>query len=673
MDKRVTDGLILKKSRMKVRNMVFVLMAVCLLAPSEGYGQNKALKKAYDEFYAGHYSSAADMLRKAYNGVKNNEDRADVLFKIGECYRQINEPKQAEVYYGRAVSRGYQNPVVHLYLGEAKKMNQKYADAREEFKKYKEKAPGDRRADDGIKSCDIALASIESGTGYQVDNMKFFNSRQADFSPAFASDDYTVVYLTSSRDAATGKSISAVTGEKFSDIFVSKQDRKGTWSQPVPIEGDVNTEFDEGMCSFTPDFKTMYFTRCRNSNNKAWGCQILSAQLVNGRWTREKVIEIAADSVVVAHPAIAPDELTLYFVSDMPGGQGGKDIWKVTRNSVNDNNWSRPENLGPTINTPGDEVFPYVHPDGTLYFSSNGHIGLGGLDIFKAREENGRWTVENMGYPINSQADDFGIVFEAEYERGYFSSSRTTRGDDDIYAFTLPPLQFTLNGLVRDEKTQQPLSEATVQIIGTDGTNINIPTNNDGTFRHTLKPGTDYVFNASKQGYLNGKERETTKGWDRSHEFPVVIELTSIARPIEIPNIFYEFNRWDLTPASMVALDNLIEILNDNPTITIELGSHTDSRGTNADNLILSQRRAQSVVDYLIEKGIAPDRLTAKGYGEDVQKVVDEQMAAQHSFLRNGITLTETFINALPTRDEQEIAHQFNRRTEFRVLRTDYR
>ena len=656
---------------MKIRNIVFILIAVFLLTPLQGYGQNNKLKKAYEEFNAGHYSSASDMLRKAYNSAKNNEERADVLFKIGECYRLTNKPKSAEVWYKKAVGKGYPNPIIYLRLGDAKKMLEKYAEAKEEFKKYKEKAPGDRRGDDGIKSCDIALQSIESGNGYQVENMKPFNSRKNDFSPAYASDDYSTVYFTSSRDAATGKNINAVTGEKFSDIFMSRVDRKNVWSQPVPIEGDVNTEFDEGMCSFTPDFKTMYFTRCRNSNNKAWGCQIVSAQLVNGKWTKEKVIEIAGDTAVIAHPAISPDELTLYFVSDMPGGQGGKDIWKVTRGGVNDN-WGRPENLGASINTPGDEMFPYVHPDGTLYFSSNGHIGLGGLDIFKAREENGKWTVENMGYPINSPADDFGITFQAEEERGFFSSSRTQTGDDDIYTFTLPPLSFTLTGLVIDEKTEQPLPAATVKILSIDGV-IEMPTNNDGTFKHNLKSGTDYVFTASKQGYLSGKERETTKGHDRNKNFTVTIPLTSIARPIEMRNINYDFARWDLLPESLVALDDLVEKLNDNPNITIELSSHTDSRGSDADNQILSQKRAQSVVDYLIEKGIAADRLTAKGYGKSAPKVVDEQLAAQHSFLRNGVTLTEAFINSLPSSDDQEIAHRYNRRTEFRVLRTDYK
>ena len=658
---------------MNIRNLVFSIISVCLLAPlQQSYGQqNKKLVKANEEFTAGHYNTAVDLFRDAYNGLKTNEERAVVMFKMGECFRLSNQPKSAELWYTKALARGYANPIIHLHLGEAKKMLQKYAEAIEEFKKYKEKAPSDRRADDGIRSCDFAISSIENPNGYDVQPMKIWNTRQADFSPNFASDDYLTIYFTSSRDAATGKSFNSVTNEKFADIFMTKVDRKGAWSQPVPIEGEVNTEFEEGMCSFSADFNTMYFTRCKSSANKSFGCQIVTTQLINGRWGKEKVVDIAHDTVVIAHPAISPDELTLYFVSDMPGGEGGKDIWKVTRESVNDN-WGRAENLGSTINTPNDEMFPYVHPDGTLYFSSNGHIGLGGLDIFKAKNENGKWTVENMGYPMNSPADDFGICFQAETETGFFSSSRTIKGDDDIFKFSLPPLQFVLNGLVKDEKTNRPIATANVKILSSDGIQDEIQTSNDGSFKYTLKAGTDYAFIASKQNYLNGRERESTKGFDRSREFHKTILLTSIARPIEIPNIFFDFNKADLRPESMVSLDNLIEILNDNSNITIELGAHTDALGSETYNLDLSQRRAQSVVDYLIEKGIARDRLTAKGYGKSVPKVVDEQMAEQYSFLRNGIALTETYISSLPE-DDMIIAHQFNRRVEFRVLRTDYK
>jgi peptidoglycan-associated lipoprotein len=657
---------------MNLRNTFLITLIICFLAPATSYGQKAArLKKANEEYAAGHYSSAAYMLRKAYVSVKTKDEQAAILFKIGECYRQISVSAQAELWYKKAINKGYQDPVVFLYLAEAKKMNQKYAEAKEEFKKHKEQVPSDRRGEDGIKSCDMALKWLENGNGYQVENMKFFNSRQSDFAPMYAADDYNTVYFTSSREAASGKSVNAVTGESFTDLFVSKLDRKNVWSQPVPVDGEINTGFDEGMCSFSSDYRTMYFSRCKNDKNKVWGCQILSTQLVSGAWSKARVIDIANDSVVIAHPAISPDNLTLYFVSDMQGGQGGKDIWKVSRKSADDG-WGMPENLGSGINTSGDEMFPYIHSDGTFYFSSNGHIGMGGLDIFKATNDEGRWEVENMGYPINTYADDFGITFQNDKEQGFFSSNRTTRGDDDIYVFTLPPLTFTLAGLIVDEKTNKALGGGSVKIISSDGITNEMPVGADGTFKTGMKPNTDYVFIASHKGYLNGKERETTKGVDKSKDFKITIPLASIDNPIELTNIFYDFAKWDLRPESMVALDRLVEILNDNPSITIELGSHTDSRGSAEDNQVLSQRRAQSVVDYLIEKGIAANRLTPKGYGEAVPKTVDEQMAKQYSFLRPGTKLTEEYINTLRTQNNQETAHQQNRRTEFRVLRTDY-
>jgi peptidoglycan-associated lipoprotein len=658
---------------MNLHKVLFISLMASLLLPVSVAGQKKSskLRKANEEYVAGHYSAAADMLRKAYSSVKAKDEQALILFRIGECYRQIAVPTRAESWYTKAINKGYQDPVVFLYLAEAKKMNQKYAEAKEEFKKYKEKAPDDQRGEDGIKSCDWALKWLENGNGYLVENMKFFNSRQADFSPVYASDDYNTVYFTSSREAASGKSVNAVTGESFTDLFVSRLDRKNVWSQPIPVDGEINTEFDEGMCSFPSDYRTMYFTRCKNSKNKVHGCQILSTQLVSGVWSKARVIDMADDSIVVAHPAISPDDLTLYFVSDMPGGRGGKDIWKIARSSTADN-WGAPENLGADINTAGDEMFPYVHADGTLYFSSNGHVGMGGLDIFKAKKEEGRWTVENMGYPVNSHADDFGITFQNEEEQGFFSSNRTMRGDDDIYIFTLPPLYFTLTGMVVDEKNNKPLAGGTVKIISSDGITNEMPTGNDGTFKTNMKANTDYVFIASRKGYLNGKERETTKGVDRSKDFKITIPLASIENPIELTNIFYDFAKWDLRPESMVALDKLVEVLNDNPHITIELGSHTDSRGTAEDNQLLAQRRAQSVVDYLIEKGIAADRLTPKGYGEAQPKTVDEQLAKQYPFLRQGTRLTEEYILSLRNQNDQETAHQQNRRTDFRVLRTDY-
>ncbi len=383
-------------------------------------------------------------------------------------------------------------------------------------------------------------------------------------------------------------------------------------------------------------------------------------------------VPIAADTVTVKHPAASPDDLSLYFTANMPGGHGGYDIWMVKREKKTAP-WGSPVNLGSSINTPGNEIFPYVHPDGSLYFSSDYHLGMGGLDIFKAeKDKKGKWVIRNMKYPINSSYDDFGIVFQGDWEKGFLTSNRPGgKGKDDIFEFSLPPLEFILSGFVRDEKTDEIIPGATVKLIPNDGVPIEKKSEIDGSFRFELKPNTDYQIETSHEKYLNGKSRESTKGYETDKEFKRDVYMAPIEKPIELPNIMYEFAKWDLRPESMVSLDQLVETLNDNPNIVIELRSHTDFRGSADANEELSQKRAQSVVDFLIEKGIEPDRLVAKGYGESMPRVVDMKMAQQYSFLNEGDVLTESYIKKLASL-EQEVAHQLNRRTEFQVLKTDY-
>lgn len=656
---------------MNLRFLSFIVL-LCLLTTESILGQSKRLERANAAFETGEYFLAVDLYKDAYNAVSDRDLRSEIIFKIGECYRKINDSRQAEVWYKKAINRNYSNPLVYLYYANALQMNEKFDDAVIEYQRYSELRPDDPRGRNGLMSCQAAREWMANPTAYQVNEMQFFNSRQSDFSPAFAREDYTVVYFTSSRKEATSKDTHGATGEKFSDIFVATQDRRGSWSTPISLGDPINTIFDEGTPTLTADFTTMYFTSCKAVKRKSNGCQIYVSQRSGDKWGRPELVNLAADSIVVAHPAISPDDLTLYFVSDMDGGQGGKDIWKVTRKSKADS-WSEPVNLGSEINTKGDEVFPYVHPDGTLYFSSNGHIGMGGLDIFKAsKESSGRWKVENMRYPVNSPADDFGITFEKDNERGFFSSNRSRRGTDNIFSFYLPPLVFNVSGAVLDERTEKPINGVLVRMVGSDGLTQEMTTSSEGYFRFMLRPGVDYVFIASKEGYLTGKGRETTKGVDRSTDFRVGIQLSSTAAPIDLPNIFYDFARWELRPESMVTLDKLVETLNDNPNVTIELASHTDARGTAAANIELSQKRAQSVVDYLISKGIAPDRLSAKGYGKSVPKTIDMKAAREFTFLNEGDVLTEQFIQRLSTEELREAAHQINRRTEFSVLRTDY-
>jgi len=648
-----------------------MIAAILVATPAEGQKKQKD-SRAQAAFEAGEYFEAIDLYKNAYNKVSDKTQKTAVLFKIGECYRILGQARSAELWYKKAVREDYQDPIIFLRYGQMMLINEKYEDAEEQFKKYQDLVPDDPRGSVGIESCEAALLWIDNPTGYIVENMRYFNSRQRDFSPAFVSDDYNEVFFTSTREDATGNETHGATGQNFADLFSSSKDRKGKWSIPVPVES-LNSEFEDGTPNAASDFTTLYMTQCKKGKNQQLGCQILSSTLSGGEWSQPRVeLESLGDSVSTAHPAISPDGLTLYFVSDMPGGLGENDIWKVSRDSEG-GSWGSPVNLGEEINTPGNELYPFVHDDGALYFSSDSRVGLGGLDIFRATlDESKSWRLENMKPPINSPEDDFGIVFEKEVERGFFSSSRKGRGNDEIFSFVLPPLEFSVTGVVKDERNDEILPNSVVKSVGSDGITVETNTGDEGSFRFMLKPGTDYVFIASQPGYLNGKERESTRGLDQSRDFEVTIYLASITQVIELPNIFYDFAKWDLRPESMVSLDNLVETLNDNPNVTIELMSHTDSRGTPADNQELSQKRAQSVVDYLISKGIAADRLQARGYGESQPKVVDEKVWAQYEFLELDDVLTEAFINQLEGAELQEKAHQVNRRTEFRVLSTDY-
>jgi peptidoglycan-associated lipoprotein len=657
-----------------MKRLSILVIILIIASGQESPAQKKRAERAYYAYNAGEYYDAIDEFKDTYSKTKrtDQETRTEYIFMIAECYRLINDPRNAETWYKLAARSSFSRPEAQFWLAASLKKNGKYQQAIDEFRKYKQVSPSDAKADQEIRACELALEWQRNPEAYTVEEVKDLNSREADFSPAYGRDDFGVIYFTSSRDDAEGNKTHGATGQGFTDIFESRLDKKSKWSIPVPVDV-INSEFEDGTPFFTSEYKELYFTRCEAGRREQKGCVIMLSKKTGESWSEPEKLEILSDSLVAAHPALTADDLTLYFVSDMDGGSGGKDIWMATRDEAGSKSWSKPVNAGPDINTSGNEVFPFVRSDGTLYFSSDGLIGMGGLDIFKATAQpDGSWMVQNMRTPINSSADDFGITFENENERGLFTSTRKGRGNDELYSFEFPPLKFNVTGLVRDEKTGAPISASTVQLIASDASNLQAETGQSGDFRFALKPDVDYIFLASKRGYLNGKEKETTKGQEKSRDFLVTILLTAIDKPIELPNIFYDFGKWDLRPESMVSLDKLVETLNDNETVTIELMSHTDSRDTEEYNYDLSQKRAQSVVQYLIEKGVEPERLSAKGYGESSPKVVDESILAQAAFLKTGTTLSEQYINTLPSEEQKEIAHQVNRRTEFRVLRTDY-
>lgn len=655
-----------------MRRLLLFLVLIIIVTLPEAAAQKRKTEKAYGAFNAGEYYDAIDLFKDAYSKARkaNKNSRTELIFMIGECYRLVNDPKNSETWYKLAVRSSYSKPEAQFWLAESLKKNGKYPQAIDEFKKYKQIAPSDSRADQEIRSCELAAEWMRNPEAYKVEELKEIVSKEADFSPAYGRDDFGLIYFTSSRDDAAGNKTHGATGQAFTDIFESRIDKKSKWSTPLPVEG-INSEFEEGTPSFSSDYKELYFSRCEAGKREKKGCIIMSSRKTGDKWSEPKNIGILPDSVVAAHPSISADGTELYFVSDIAGGSGKKDIWKVTRKGGGA--WSKPVNLGPDINTPGDELFPYIRVDGTFYFASDGHIGMGGLDIFRARPQpDGSWAVQNLKPPINSFADDFGIAFEGENERGIFSSTRKGKNNDELYHFELPPLNFNITGLVKDEKTGGPVNSSKIELIASDGNSLQAETGTGGDFKFALRADVDYIIIASKKGYLKGKDKETTKGQEKSRDFMVTILLTPIDNPVELPNILYDFGKWDLRPESMVSLDKLVETLNDNSNVTIELMSHTDSRDTEAYNQDLSQKRAQVVVQYLIEKGIEAERLSPKGYGESAPKTVDKIIHAQNPFLKEGSVLTEQVINSLANDEQKEIAHQINRRTEFRVLRTDY-
>ena len=630
------------------------------------------LSDAEEKQRIGEYYEAAAIYRRVYTKTspKKRDLRGYVAFRMAECNRMINSTAKAVSGYMNALRYDYPDSILYLRLGQMQQKNGRYADAIKNYDAYLQYDPTSVLAFNGVEGSQKALEWKKNPTRYVVKRMDKFNSRRGEFSPMLLGPDYDQLYFASSRSKDKDQKISAITGQNNNNFYVIKKDEQGNWLQPEELEDEVNTEFDEGTPSFTPDGNTMYYTYCTQAPEGDRTAEIYMSSRSSAKWGKGTKVEILKDSVTaLAHPSVSPDGRWLYFVSDAVGGQGGKDIFRAR---INGNDFGPMENLGPEINTEGDELFPYVRDSVTLYFASNGHPGMGGLDLFRATlDSTEHWHVENMRSPINSNGDDFGITFEGVHERGFFSSNRNdARGYDHLYSFELPIITVKIEGIVFDVD-EVPIEGATVRIVGRDGLNAKVLTMKNGEYEVELERDIRYVMMASARGFLNQNFELKTGAEEKNETYIVDFYLSPITKPVVIENIFYDFDKATLRPESKAALDEMIKMLNDNPNVTIELGAHTDRKGTDKYNEGLAQRRAQSVVDYLIEGGIAPDRLEAKGYGESVPKVINKKMAREHDFLHEGDTLSAPFIEKL-TPEQQEIADQINRRTEFKVLRTNY-
>lgn len=650
---------------------LIICAAVIAVAGSAITGCGGAKLSVADEQMArGEYYDASKTYRKIYNKLTKREQRpqrGEVAYKMGKCYQKLNMAARASASYQNAIRYGVTDSMARLYLAQSLHAEGKYVPAIKAYEEFLELSPSHQVALSGLEGAKASAALKKNKTRWVVRQDKLLNSRRADFSPMFNGD---ILYFTTTNEKVTGDKRSEITGMKKSDIWMSKKDEQGNRLRPEPVEGELNSELDEGIMSFSPDGSTMYLTKARREPNANTGVEIYTSQRSDAKWSAPVKFEITADTVSsYAHPAVSPDGNYLYFASDMPG-TGGKDIWRI---NLKERSGSL-ENLGTDINTPGDEMFPYMLTDSIMYFSSDGHPGLGGLDIFCATlQPSGRWTVTNMGSPINSEADDFGMTFlpGADHPQGYMSSNRGDgRGYDHIYTFELPDLKINISGWVVD-RDDEPVPNSVIRIVGNDGSIQKAVARDDGSFSFPLQRGVSYVMMAGGRGYLNAKQEFTADNAEEDAEYEIDFVLASINKPNIIENIFYDFDKATLRPESEEALDELVKLLADNPNITIEMASHTDRVGTEEYNLDLSERRAKAVIDYLISKGIAPERLQHHGYGKSRPKVVTKRVNKLYPQFKEGDVLTEEYISNLPPED-QEAADQVNRRTEFQVLSVDY-
>lgn len=638
-------------------------------------GADKHIKKGDNYVAIMEYYEAAREYKKAYRKItpKERKKRGVVAWKMAECYRKSNSPVFAVGAYQNAIRYGYPDSLALLYLADAQLEKGDYKASQKSYEAFLEKAPENRMAQIGLQSARQSQEWKMNPTRYIVSKAKELNGQRSDYCPAFVGEDTTMIVTTSTRKDATGDDISGITGQEFADLFLTKRDEKGKWQKTERIESEVNSEYEDGAPTFTRDGGVMYFTRCTSDPQYPKYAAIYRSTRSDAAWGKPEPVNISNDTLTAfAHPAVSPDGNWLYFTSTMTGGYGGLDLWRYYIGSSKALE-GIVENLGSDINTEGDEQFPSFGPKGELFFSSDGYPGMGGLDIYCAVQKNDSiWNVSNIGAPVNSNGDDFGMTFAPGLYRGYFSSNRgDARGWDHLYSFMLPETVHMLHGWIY-EKDGYELPEAIIYMIGNDGTNTSFGVMKDGSYKVRVTPGVEYVMLGTCKGYLNTMQELKADSTEGYKEYQRDFALPSITRPVLIDNIFYEFDKATLTAESTASLDELVKLLELNPNVTIELGAHCDYRGTDKYNEKLSQARAESVVAYLIENGIEKERLTAKGYGESKPKEITKKMAEKYTYLKEGDILTEAFIDSLESEEQQEECHQLNRRTEFQVLRTTY-
>lgn len=676
---------------MRILTKLFTAIVVSLLFSTNSFAQKNFLDEANVAYTNKQYFNSIELYKKAYTKEKTKEGKAYIIFRTGEAYRMIGDVKQAEAWYTKAIKAGYGDPKAVLYLANAKKSQEKYNEALIEYNNYKKLAPDDPKGENGAKACELAQKWKDKPTRYVVENLSLVNTKDPDFAPAYEDKKYTKLYFTSTRPGGQGTAIDEGTGELFSDIFETQVDKNGKWSTPIALPEPVNSKYNEGAATLSRKGDILIFTRCEVEKKKEKLNQLWYAYKKGNVWSDPIKVEFCVDTIDYASPALSFDGETMVFSSNQEGGQGDKDLW-YSKFDKKEKKWNAPVNLGSTINTVQKEVFPFIHDDGTLYFSSDGHLGMGGWDIFKAdKKGETEWSnVTNLRYPINSAGDDFGIIFEGAKERGYLSSNREgTKGADDLWSFVLPPLLFTIEGVVTNcQASEEPIPGVTMKLLGSDGSSVETKTDANGVYKFAengasryVNAGTSYVISTAvensvvtkkgKAGFLSSAEKakETTVGVEESRTFKHDFCLVPITVEVYFANVFYELGKATLTQQAKDSLIGLVDILEANPTFVIELSSHTDYRGSDVANQKLSEARAKSCVEFLIQSGIHPGRLVPKGYGEKRPVQVRDANGNVMYTLSEPYILKET---KGKSKEEFEALMALNRRTVFAVIRRDF-
>lgn len=654
-------------------SLLFLLLSLLLLS----CGAERYVRRGEKAVSLGEWYDAGVAFRRAYQltPARQRDQRGELAARMAQCYERSLQTARAVAALRSVIRYNKATLQTHRTLGRLLMQQGQYREAVAELRLVLDSLPRDPLAAAALQGAlheDSVRRATVSSSRYTVRRVEALSSRRADYSPMLLPDDPTRIYFSSTRDEALGDEVSGVTGTKQADIFYAERDQQGRWSKPEPVSGGLCTAMEEATPAFSPDGKEMLITQCLTDPTYPRYAQICASQRADAAWGKPAPLKLTADTLSsFAHPAYSPDGQWLYFVSDMPGGLGGLDIWRVRVTAAG---FGGVENVGAPINTAGNEMFPTFRPNGDLYFSSDGHPGLGGLDIFIAHPVGaGKFRLSHPDAPLNSRGDDFGMTFEGKANRGFFSSNRgDARGYDHIYSFDCPEIQHIVRGWVY-EMGGYELPAAQVRVVADDGTNKRLSVRTDGSFSLEVQPGTRYLLMASCPGFLNHQEQITLPtSLKQSSDTTLQFALANITAPVLIDNIFYDFDRATLRDTSRVALDKLVELLRQNPHVVIELSAHCDYKGSADYNLKLSQRRAEAVTAYLRTHGIAAERLRAVGRGKEQPHRVTKRQAALLPWLHEGQELSEAFVTSLTDARQRDVCDQLNRRTEFRVVSTTY-